>query len=352
MEHVMDFDDMIRFPVLWERVIVDFDMLLGDEAQDNNRMRTMMAKLVYDKGAPCHFILDDRQSIMGFTGADTESMEYIIQTFNGVVMPLTVNFRCGKNIILEAQRYVKDIQAYEGNCEGEVHRIQEDNFISRFLPGDCALSRTNAAMVPFCFKLLKEGKHATIQGADFGLKIMKIVDGFSKKDINDLYDKLEVWYDRQLTRLDPQSTALDSATDMYEVIRFFADQSKTLEQLKDRVKGIFNDNVTPYKFSTAHKAKGLEWDRVFILNNDNFKMTYNKKPWQIKQEENLHYVAITRAKQFLAFVASKDKKGPVLAESSEEPKAPNKFQPMHQTEMPITQPQEHVRDELDDFLDF
>lgn len=350
IEHVIDYDDMIRFPVLWGRVFSEFDKFIGDESQDNNRMRTLMAKLLYEKGIPCHFVGDDRQSIYGFTGADTESLDFITSVFNSAVMPLTVNFRCGHNIIREAQRYVKDIRAYEGNCQGTVMNINEVDFLSHFKQGDCALSRTNAAMIPFCFKLLKEGKHASIQGADFGNKIIKIVEGFSQKDINDLYDKLEIWYERQRTKLDQTSSAFDSATDTYEVVRFFADQAKTLHELKQRIKQIFSDEVTPYKFSTAHKAKGLEWDNVFILNNDNFKMTYNKKPWQVKQEENLHYVAITRARELLVYVASKDKK-PITSVADKEPnveKPKNKFEPMHQTEMLV---EETKRDELDDFLD-
>ena len=52
------------------------------------------------------------------------------------------------------------------------------------------------------------------------------------------------------------------------------------------------------KISSIHRAKGLENDRVFILE-------YNKLPfkrdleWERTQERNLHYVAVTRPKEEL-----------------------------------------------------
>jgi superfamily I DNA/RNA helicase len=47
--------------------------------------------------------------------------------------------------------------------------------------------------------------------------------------------------------------------------------------------------------STVHKAKGLEWERVFML-----KHTFGR--WEGREEDNIMYVAITRSKSALMMV--------------------------------------------------
>ena len=58
--------------------------------------------------------------------------------------------------------------------------------------------------------------------------------------------------------------------------------------------------------STIHKAKGLEADNVFILNKNLLPSKYVKQDWELEQEKNLEYVAITRTKKTLGFIYSKE----------------------------------------------
>jgi superfamily I DNA/RNA helicase len=59
------------------------------------------------------------------------------------------------------------------------------------------------------------------------------------------------------------------------------------------------------KLSTIHRAKGLEANRVFILNFDDLPVFKpNQKEWERMQEENLKYVAITRTLNDLYLVKS------------------------------------------------
>jgi superfamily I DNA/RNA helicase len=56
-----------------------------------------------------------------------------------------------------------------------------------------------------------------------------------------------------------------------------------------------------------HRAKGREWPRVFLLDyHARCPSYYAKKPWQIRQEYNLMYVALTRAQKELVFVDTMD----------------------------------------------
>ena len=55
--------------------------------------------------------------------------------------------------------------------------------------------------------------------------------------------------------------------------------------------------------STAHKSKGLEANRVLILLPNKLSLTWqNQLDWQLKQELNLKYVALTRARKELVFI--------------------------------------------------
>jgi ATP-dependent exoDNAse (exonuclease V) beta subunit len=45
---------------------------------------------------------------------------------------------------------------------------------------------------------------------------------------------------------------------------------------------------------------------VYILNRELMPSHWAKKPWEKEQEENLEYVAYTRAKQKLSFIADYD----------------------------------------------
>jgi len=64
----------------------------------------------------------------------------------------------------------------------------------------------------------------------------------------------------------------------------------------------FSDDHADISLSTIHKAKGLENDRVFFLRPDLIPSRFAVNPWQKEQEENLRYVAITRAKKELVYV--------------------------------------------------
>ena len=54
--------------------------------------------------------------------------------------------------------------------------------------------------------------------------------------------------------------------------------------------------------SSIHKSKGLEADRVFILGDELMPLKKAELNWEKEQEENLMYVAYTRAKSELIFI--------------------------------------------------
>lgn len=90
--------------------------------------------------------------------------------------------------------------------------------------------------------------------------------------------------------------------DTISSLETLSDNLKTVNELIDKIKIIFNDVGEGVCLSTIHKAKGLEADNVFILAKSLMPSIYARQEWEVISEENLEYVAITRAKKTLQYI--------------------------------------------------
>jgi len=70
------------------------------------------------------------------------------------------------------------------------------------------------------------------------------------------------------------------------------------------INALFADNIEDMlTLSTIHKSKGREWNTVYWLDRANtLPSPYARQQWQFEQEDNLCYVAATRAKSNLVEV--------------------------------------------------
>ena len=74
-----------------------------------------------------------------------------------------------------------------------------------------------------------------------------------------------------------------------------------IEKIKDFISAEHNS----IRLSSIHRAKGLEENRVFIIDYDRLPFQrLDQKDWEKTQELNLKYVAVTRAKEELYLVES------------------------------------------------
>ena len=108
-----------------------------------------------------------------------------------------------------------------------------------------------------------------------------------------------------------QEASDDSFVTLYnekiEVIEALASTVTTPDEVIDKIKTIFSDTKKiGICLSTIHKSKGLEANRVFILHRELMPSKYAKLPWEMEQEDNLRYVAYTRAKHTLGFISDYD----------------------------------------------
>jgi len=320
----IDMDDMVYLP-LAKRVSLKpwhkYNWVLVDEAQDTNPARRALARLVMAGGARFVAVGDPHQAIYGFTGADNDSLEQIKRAFNAIELPLTVTYRCPKTIVAHAQNWVSHITAHESAPEGEVISLPYGDLMDRLQAIDAAdysenaiLCRYNKYLVGLCFKMIREGLPAKIEGRNIGEGLVKLSTRWkSAKTVNGLETKLREYETREVAKAlkkDQEQKAdriVDEvATIMTVIERVRSNGLDRVTDVVDAIEEIFDDNVAGKGFITlcsAHKSKGMEWNRVFLLDREALmpsKMA--KQEWQVEQEYNLIYVAVTRAKETLVEV--------------------------------------------------
>jgi superfamily I DNA/RNA helicase len=314
-------------------VIPYYRVVFWDECQDlNAAQRTLMSLAARDNMFVA--VGDPNQAINGFAGANNDSFDRIAALPNTYQLPLSVNYRCGKNIIKQAQTIVPEIQASEDAEDGivraitalDVNTFEEGHYEERvdeetgeitneFVEGDMVLARCTAPLVSLCIKFIAQGKAAHVMGRDIVKSIesmvrrseTKTVKGFvtwaedeKKRIVKDIMKK------RDCNEVDAQRTpTYITFCDMVDCILAFSDEESSLEVILEKLDKIFaakkeKDAIT---FCTCHKSKGLENHRVFILTPERLPMTWKDQlDWQYDQEVNLKYVAITRAKHELVWV--------------------------------------------------
>lgn len=318
----VDFDDMIWLPVALDLPVARYDLLLVDEAQDLNRCQQALAKKAGRRLVLCG---DPKQAIYGFAGADARSMDRMTEelgaTDRGVqTLPLTVTRRCGKAIVAEAKKLVKDFEAFDANGEGRICResFKADSlgrsYRAKAADGDMVLCRVNAPLVSECFRFIKAGRKATIQGRNVGQGLVNTVRKCGAADVRDLIDRLGRWCEGEVAKenakKNPSEAKIINIQDKFDCLMCFVEglePAASPDQVIGKIDAVFTDdkNRPGVRLSSIHKAKGLEAGRVFLLEPEGATVPHPmaKSAWQVEQEWNLRYVAITRAIEELVYVS-------------------------------------------------
>lgn len=320
---VLDFDDMIFYPVAHKMPVGNYNRIMIDEAQDMSPVQIEFIKMLAAAGGSVICVGDTSQSIYGFRGADTSSMKNIKEALGATVLPLSICYRCCKQVVRLAQTIVPHIEYAPDAIEGKVENISENDFFKEVKEKDYAICRTAAPLVLTCLRLIAAGRKAMIMGRDIGKDLIGLIENICDKngsvsDVGDFLQALDNWFGHEFSKLSKQENTemkIQALQDKVDTINALAEGQSTVCQIKQRIEKIFSDNADGIVLSTVHKAKGLEADRVFILNYDLMPhpaakiqidpKTGEKDDWQIVQEEWLRYVAITRAKKELYLVPSK-----------------------------------------------
>jgi superfamily I DNA/RNA helicase len=305
----VDFDDMIYLPVAGNYTLPTFDNVFVDECQDLNRSQIeMILRMVKKPNGRIVAVGDPKQSIYGFRGADTDAMPRIKEVLCAKELPLSVCYRCPTSHIELAKEIVPWIEPSPDAKEGTVEKITPDQFIETVDGNDepLVLCRTNAPMISYALRLIKAGKKAHVRGSDIGNYLRGIIIGFNTSSIAELNGKIDEWENAQLEYLEKRwaSTAIrETICDYSDVMREFAKQSANPYDVVTNIDRLFSDEKTGTIFSSCHKAKGLEAETVYIIRPDLMPLIRkDQKEWELDQEMNIKYVALTRSKDRLVFV--------------------------------------------------
>lgn len=313
---MVDYDDMVYYPIYANLDIEMYNWVLLDEAQDTNLTRRKLVKKMLTPGGRLVAVGDRHQSIFGFTGADCKSLDNVCKEFNAVRFPLTCSYRCPKKVIEQAHKWVNHIEATEDAPDGTVDFANVSDLIktSAFSKDDVVLCRNTRPLVELAFKLRNSGIPCKVEGLDYSDMLIGFIKGLKVDTIYKLKRKLEEWYTTEFTGAMNKKnySRCDFIEDRVETLRILIKQCKptdSVESLIERIPRLFVDTVdgsqSRLTLSTIHRAKGKEWGRVFVLDMDRYSPSkWARKDWELEQEDNLCYVQVTRAKNHLTFIKS------------------------------------------------
>ncbi|WP_375515575.1 3'-5' exonuclease [uncultured Nostoc sp.] len=124
--------------------------------------------------------------------------------------------------------------------------------------------------------------------------------GYNFKFFNDAVEQYRQIKLQQYLNLDNEDELKQRLADRLEAIATIYQsqtQATSIESLKYYIDELFSDENSPVTLSTIHKFKGGEGERIFVYKAGDMPMVWrNQRDWQLEQEQNLLYVALTRSK--------------------------------------------------------
>ena len=289
---------------------------LVHNCQDLNAVQLELVMILAGSTGRILAVGDPRQAIMGFAGADDESYNNIVKRTKAIEMPLSICYRCPRSHIeLVKEIYPQiPIEPSPKAINGTITQIDSDDIEKLIKSGDMVLCRKTAPLVRLCIRLISRGIKATVKGRQVGKSLEKELEeiaklpGYNFKFFN---DTLAQYYEIKLQKyqgLDNEEQLVEILKDKLQAIATIYQsqpQATGIEDLKHYIDQLFSDKNSPITLSTCHRAKGLQAERIFIYQPEDMPMKWkNQQDWQLEQEENLLYVALTRSKSELFIVGT------------------------------------------------
>ena len=273
------------------------------------------------------FVTHNCQAIYGFTGADSDSMDQMKAAMHSHELPLNLTYRCPKAVVAVAQQWVPDFLAHETNPEGLVRSVpfitfpNEDgtkatDFSDENLGStDAILCRNTKPLIELAWSLIKRKVACRVEGRDIGQGLIQMAKRWKVTKLDAFKNRVTAWAEKEVAKL--------RTKDREDLIQSIEDKADTIVCIIDGLLSEGKHNVSDFEafvlnlfgdtkegevqkvltLSTIHKSKGREWDRVYILGMNKYQPSkYAKKEWQMVQETNLMYVAVTRSKGELIFI--------------------------------------------------
>ena len=269
-------------------LITGFDYIMLDEAQDGN---PVILDILSRQHVQRIYVGDSHQQIYGYRGT-IDAMSKI----EGKHLYLTQSFRFGKAIAEQANKVLKKagaLQMIKGNplINSQIQSVDSTKPYT-------FISRSNGEIFQEILQLSEQNRKIAFVG-----DVNQVVNSFEsayylyKGDTSKITDydlkKFGVWplfKSEAIQTQDQDYLALLNFIELYK-----DDTPAVLDKIRTACR--FTESDAEVIVTTAHKAKGRQWDQVFV--NHDFKQ-YNR------EELNVFYVALTRAISILDLSRIKD----------------------------------------------
>ena len=268
----IDYTDMIWLPhVLFLKPLgLLFDFIMVDECQDMNKAERELVLKCFKMGTRIMSVGDSSQMLYAFSGGDPESFNALKSIPNTKCLPLSISYRCGKNIVDFAKKIVPTIEAAENAIEGKIVKNVSLDVVK---DGDMILCRNNAPLVQIYNEFLKLGKKAFIRGKDIGNNLKAIVKSTKQEVLNvdckedgvfvRLYDDLFVSRNKLMEKFGiDDKTAMESPQiqnklDMINALEILAEGINTSDEIMEKIDEIFpkKDKRMEFLFQPSIKLK-------------------------------------------------------------------------------------------------
>ena len=299
-------------------------VLVIDEAQDMDKDEFELISVLMEQNEEMRVIAvgDDDQNIYEFRGASSKYLEQFINVNNAVKHELIENYRSKNNLVDFTNQFVKRISHrlkhtpiianQNDNGKLKIVRYKSENLINPLIQDiletglsgtTCVLTKVNEDALQIAGLLLKNNVQA---------KLVQSNDGFNLYNLAEVRDFLhhlnlrndiylitdEAWLNakQEVFRRYRQSTKLEILGNIIKEFEASNPKRKYKSDLEvfireSKLEDFYNDNGETIFVSTIHKAKGREFDNVFLM-LENFNVTTDEAKRQL-------YVAMTRAKRNL-----------------------------------------------------
>lgn len=259
--------------------VLKADFILFDEAQDAN---PVIAGVVAAQTHAQQIMVGDRcQAIYGWRGAVDAMSE-----FDGKQLILSQSFRFGPAIAAKANEFLAALNAplrLSGfdKIESSLDTVENPNAI---------LCRTNAEAIAQAMRCQSEGKTVALVGGTAQIKAMAEASIDLQSGRGTSHPELLAFNNWNEVRAYSQEADGRDLKVFVNLIDNYGAQA-VIEVADSAVK---NEDTADIVISTAHKAKGREWNSVLIASD--FKMINEDGTPVGRSEMMLLYVAVTRAK--------------------------------------------------------
>ena len=306
-------------------------VLVIDEAQDMNQDEFNLVVALMEQNEDLRVIAvgDDDQNIYEFRGASSKHLEQFIRDNQAVTYELIQNYRSKSNLVDLSNKIaasithrLKDIPIIATQTDNgtiKIVRYQSGNLIAPLVADilntnlkgtTCVLTKTNEQALQITGLLLKNKVPAKLIQSNDRFNLYDLAEVRFFFDLLDLNSGVyvitdDIWADakRNLKNKFANSTMLDVCNNL---IKQF-EETNTVRKYKSdlevfiresKIDDFYKTDSETIFVSTIHKAKGKEFDNVFLM-LENFDATTDECKRQL-------YVAMTRAKQHLAIHINSD----------------------------------------------